>query len=210
MSTYQYWDRYYAGHKGKGLPPSQFGAFIANEISADTLVIDIGCGNGRDSFFFRAQGFDVLGLDASPSAIQLCKARGPSVESGLAFHVARLGDDDCLACIAADPLFGKAPAVVIYSRFFLHAIEPEKESSLYLLFARLKELKSARMALEFRTARDAGQPKVTDDHYRRFLDPQDVIYRAVSHGHRVAYFVEGYGFAKFKEDDAHVARLIVE
>jgi len=29
-------------------------------------------------------------------------------------------------------------------------------------------------------------------------------------GYKVRYNVEGYGFAKYKQDDAHVARMIVE
>jgi hypothetical protein len=32
----------------------------------------------------------------------------------------------------------------------------------------------------------------------------------VQHGFRVRYAVEGYGFAKYRDDDAYVARSIVE
>jgi SAM-dependent methyltransferase len=39
-------------------------------------VLDIGCGAGRHSLYLQAQGFDVVGIDNSPLAIEVCKARG--------------------------------------------------------------------------------------------------------------------------------------
>ena len=39
-------------------------------------VLDIGCGAGRHSLHFQEKGFDVLGIDLSPLAIEVCKLRG--------------------------------------------------------------------------------------------------------------------------------------
>jgi hypothetical protein len=39
-------------------------------------VLDVGCGAGRHSLHLQAQGFDVVGIDISPLAIQVCRARG--------------------------------------------------------------------------------------------------------------------------------------
>lgn len=39
-------------------------------------VIDIGCGAGRHAIYLQKRGFDVLGIDASPLAIQVCKQSG--------------------------------------------------------------------------------------------------------------------------------------
>jgi len=39
-------------------------------------VLDIGCGAGRHSLYLQKNGFDVLGIDISPLAIKVCKARG--------------------------------------------------------------------------------------------------------------------------------------
>jgi len=36
-------------------------------------IIEIGCGNGRDSFFIAQKGFDVVGIDISPEAIRFCE-----------------------------------------------------------------------------------------------------------------------------------------
>jgi SAM-dependent methyltransferase len=39
-------------------------------------VLDIGCGAGRHSLYLQQQGHDVTGIDASPGAVKVCKARG--------------------------------------------------------------------------------------------------------------------------------------
>jgi len=39
-------------------------------------VLDVGCGAGRHSLYLQAQGFDVVGIDNSPLAIEVCRARG--------------------------------------------------------------------------------------------------------------------------------------
>ncbi|MEW5759749.1 MAG: methyltransferase domain-containing protein [Candidatus Thermoplasmatota archaeon] len=39
-------------------------------------VLDIGCGAGRHSLYLREKGIEVLGIDNSPLAIEVCKLRG--------------------------------------------------------------------------------------------------------------------------------------
>jgi len=39
-------------------------------------VLDIGCGAGRHSLYLQKKGFDVVGIDNSPLAINVCKSRG--------------------------------------------------------------------------------------------------------------------------------------
>jgi len=39
-------------------------------------VLDVGCGAGRHSLYLQEKGFDVLGIDISPLAIEICKLRG--------------------------------------------------------------------------------------------------------------------------------------
>ncbi|MDE2888412.1 MAG: methyltransferase domain-containing protein [Gemmatimonadota bacterium] len=39
-------------------------------------VLDIGCGPGRHAIHLQQEGFDVLGIDASPLAIQVARERG--------------------------------------------------------------------------------------------------------------------------------------
>ncbi len=39
-------------------------------------VLDVGCGAGRHSLYLQEKGFDVMGIDNSPGAIEVCKLRG--------------------------------------------------------------------------------------------------------------------------------------
>ncbi|MFP3985386.1 MAG: class I SAM-dependent methyltransferase [Candidatus Bathyarchaeia archaeon] len=39
-------------------------------------VLDIGCGAGRHSLYLQKRGLEVLGIDVSPLAIEICKQRG--------------------------------------------------------------------------------------------------------------------------------------
>ena len=39
-------------------------------------VLDVGCGAGRHALYLQRKGHEVVGIDDSPLAIQVCKARG--------------------------------------------------------------------------------------------------------------------------------------
>ncbi|MFQ5945103.1 MAG: class I SAM-dependent methyltransferase [Anaerolineae bacterium] len=39
-------------------------------------VLDIGCGAGRHALYLQDKGLEVLGIDNSPNAIKVCRARG--------------------------------------------------------------------------------------------------------------------------------------
>jgi SAM-dependent methyltransferase len=52
-------------------------------------VLDIGCGAGRHCLYLQEQGFDVLGIDISPLAIDVCKRRG--VQNAAVVPITRAG-----------------------------------------------------------------------------------------------------------------------
>ena len=66
-----YWETYYG--KNSKFKESSFARFVFNKIKGKKKyknLIDIGCGNGRDSIFFNKKNLDVLGIDISTSAIK--------------------------------------------------------------------------------------------------------------------------------------------
>lgn len=202
-----YWNKYYASRSAPALP-SQFAVFVAGEMGGTGTIIEFGCGSGRDTIFFARHGLRVLGIDGSSAAIEICSAR--KKQEGLAeasFVCADVGAPEML--VQAQQWLGEGDDfLVLYARFFLHAITEEDESSLLHAAAQLLEGRDGYFAVEFRTIRDRQQEKVTPHHYRRFITPVDLLNKAHAFGFRTLYFVEGTGFAKYRQDDAHVARCI--
>ena len=64
------------------------------------------------------------------------------------------------------------------------------------------------LAVEYRTIRDQVGAKETETHFRRFVLPATFQARALERGFEVTYAVEGFGFAKYRHDDAYVARTL--
>jgi SAM-dependent methyltransferase len=199
-----YWDEYYASRASAKRPlPSQFAAFVAAELSEPHQVIELGCGSGRDSFFFASYGHAVTGVDASEAAVSACRALAEQLGEPATFVCARIDDPDL-----ARQLKSTEGPLALYARFFLHAITSEEEVALIGLAAELTAPGDV-FALEYRTVRDASGAKVTAEHYRRFVAPPSFEARALAAGFDVRYAVEGFGFAKYREDDAYVAREIL-
>jgi SAM-dependent methyltransferase len=49
-------------------------------------VLDVGCGAGRHALYLQEKGFEVVGMDNSPLAIEVCKQRGLRNAEVLPFH----------------------------------------------------------------------------------------------------------------------------
>jgi len=65
-----YSDRYFADFSAWGRDEQKAMKFVRG------AVLDIGCGAGRHALYLQSMGFDVTGIDNSPGAIKVCKARG--------------------------------------------------------------------------------------------------------------------------------------
>jgi len=75
------WDKIYQDYKKggeeyatlkKGLIP-EFLEFINNHDFQSKKVLDIGCGNGKYLVFLKTLGFEVSGIDSSPTAVEMTK-----------------------------------------------------------------------------------------------------------------------------------------
>ena len=207
-----HWENFYEGRTAPSIP-SQFAIFVCDFLQAAQNVIEFGCGDGRDSFFFASQGYTTVALDASERAIALCRKKlAHQNSSPIQFHRLRVRADwtiEQLGRAARDlkRFIDPQKPSAIYARFFLHAISEEEE----IAFLRLaRELSPKGLcAVEFRTHRDLYLRKETSPHYRRYIDPLEFHARVARAGLEPVYFVEGFGFAKYKTDDAHVARFVL-
>jgi cyclopropane fatty-acyl-phospholipid synthase-like methyltransferase len=198
-----YWDAYYGQQHSQARPlPSQFATFVAGELEGRQRVVEFGCGSGRDSIFFASYGHDVTGVDGSAAAVENCRALSEALGVQATF-VNAMVDDESLARRLGS---GSGP-LAVYARFFVHAITDEEEETFLDLVAEVTSPGDL-LAVEYRTVRDQSGVKVTGAHFRRFVTPATFQARALGRGFEVAYAVEGFGFAKYRQDDAYVAREI--
>ena len=198
-----YWDDYYAARATSVRRlPSQFATFVAGELEGRHRVIELGCGDGRDAMFFANYGHEVVGVDASHTAIEACRSLATALGETASFITARIEEPDLAARIRGDD----GPRLV-YARFFLHAITEAEEETLLDLAAGIAGPGDL-LAVEYRTVRDSSGAKVTATHFRRFVLPAAFEARALARGFDVIYSVEGFGFAKYRQDDAYVARTL--
>ena len=96
---------------------------------------------------------------------------------------------------------------IFYGRFFLHAVDENIENIFLNLFKNLN-YKNNLLALEFRTSKDEFLEKEFNNHYRRYIDIKNFKKKLKNFDIKIKYFTEGQGYAKFKSDDAYVARVI--
>ncbi len=209
MDTIKYWEAHYAEESTKSLYPSQFAAFCLNEMPYTATIIDCGCGNGRDSLFFARYGKSVIGLDGSNEAVKSCKKQAKSLAlQETTFQIVDFAEpSNCQKSKEALQELGRE--FTIYSRFFLHAIDESVEEN-FLNFCCDVGQSGGLIFLEFRTSEDESQQKVEPKHYRRFINLNDFKQRVLDKGMSIEYCEQGYGFAKYKTEDAYVARLILK
>jgi SAM-dependent methyltransferase len=201
-----YWNQFYRARASSLAVPSQFALFVLGETDDACAIVDVGCGTGRDALYFASRGRPVIGVDASVAGVAHCSSLAQ--ENGLdAMFIAAPIDSQAIANEVKAALPQSGPTCV-YARFFIHAINDEEEQAFLALASSLCR-EGDLLAVEFRTLRDAQLAKETGAHYRRYVNPLTFIHRAISHGFSSNYFVEGFGYAKYKNDDAHVARCVL-
>jgi tellurite methyltransferase len=97
------WAREYARTPDEyiwGLAPSAFGREVRALLAPGARVLELGCGEGRDSVYFAACGCDVTGVDVAAAGLEkaerLARAHGVSVAwvRGDAANVAVAGPFD--------------------------------------------------------------------------------------------------------------------
>ena len=203
MFNINYWNNFY---KNKiNMLPTQFAVFVANEYPEKNNVIDFGCGSGRDTLFLAKFYKKVIGIDASSEIIARNK-KLKNYNKNITFLLNDLSDENVLVDLLNNEL-GQIKNCIFYARFFIHAIDEDTENKLLNLYKICKS--NNLLALEFRTSKDENLKKQFGNHYRRFIDLNNLIDKVQNLKLRVKYLVEGQGYAKYKVDDAYVARLIV-
>src|SRR5699024_4899038 len=124
MEKMNYWNDFYKQHEN--LEPSSFFHAVEERLeSSNLLVIDLGCGTGRDSFAFARRGYRVYGIDGSVAAIQ----KNEELASKAPYHYRPVFREvDVSVEHSVRELFQEIESIrqaenlnlLIYARFFFH------------------------------------------------------------------------------------------
>lgn len=177
MNNYKYWEQFYKNQHM--IEPSDFAKSLKLR---DKNILDMGCGNGRDSLFF-AQNNAVMGLDLFVEEIQDYKNPAwfkSSIEDFIKFNTNEFD--------------------VLYARFLFHAIDAELQHNiLKWAFNNVKDV-----YIECRSIRGI-EPDNT--HERRLINSKWILRECLWMGFDIKYFEENTGFAKYKDEDPIIIRI---
>jgi adenylylsulfate kinase-like enzyme/SAM-dependent methyltransferase len=197
-----HWDRYYTSEKLVE-EPSDFAVECSRKFNEVMKILEIGCGNGRDSAFFYRLGHDVTAIDTSLSAISLCRKKYNDKNINfLCCTLPELG-------VEHHDLYD-----VIYSRFCLHAMTEEEEINALRAAHRIIK-KCGHFFIECRSINDplARKGEVISPterisgHYRRFIVHDDLVKRLIRAGFKIESSLEANNLAVLGDDNPVVLRV---
>ncbi len=193
--------------------PSLFAQFVRRSyLKTPATLLELGCGNGRDSLYFAAQGLKVTAVDASDYAIDELNQRG--VADAEFF---------CDDFVSSEQVYSRQYDYC-YSRFSLHAINATQEDLLLTnVKAALKD--GGKFFIEVRSVNDPlfgkgervanttaeGYVKncfINNGHFRRFIERKELEETLLSKGYKLEYSAEKTGFAPFGSEDPPVIRIV--
>lgn len=199
-----YWDKYY----NKLLPPvkpTSFAIYCKKFLKKyKNTLLDIGCGNGRDTIYFNKLKIDCYGLDKSKQAIRILKNKnkkiaGKFINSDFSkFNYSKL-----------------KKKISIYSRFSIHSINKEKELNFFKKINKSNNLEY--LFVEVRTIYDElygvgkklKKNEYLTSHYRRFIDPK-IFKKQIKKKFSIKLFKISRNFAKYKDENPLVLRIIAK
>lgn len=205
--TNKHWDTFYK--KNRLNKNSPFSNFVIKRIINKKNILDIGCGDGRDTFFFKKFFLKVDALDKSKIVIKKNKiySNREKIKKINFFN----------KNISKKKFKWNKKYENIYARFFIHAINYNEESS---FFKNLKKIsnKKTLIFLEFRTIKDPtfkygkklSKYERIYGHYRRFINVKDFKKILKENKFKILYYKSSFDFSVFRNQKPHLARFIIK
>lgn len=202
----EYWNLYYQENKAPE-NPSLFAQWVLHDMERNKNLLELGCGNGRDSLYFYSNGMNVTAVDASEKTINQLRSKCNE-------------DNICFICddfVCSSAIFA-GQYEYVYSRFSLHAINEEQETEVIANVYRVLK-QGGKFYIEVRSVNDelyGKGEKVGPDsyyfegHYRRFLCIDTLKEKLKAVGFEISYACESRGFAPYQDKDPYVIRMVVE
>lgn len=198
------WTEFYTGN-AQIYTPSHFAMSVLPQMEPGRRLLDVGCGNGRDSQFFAQNGLQVTAVDLNQEAIAILQKNCPSVRA--------VCDNAATSTIFAGESYD-----YVYTRFFIHALRAEDEARvLKQCYAAMHE--GSKLFIETRCIEDelcgegvqiSETEWAVEGHYRRFIIPEKLTAELDALGLRNIRSEKSRGFAPFQGNDPIVLRIIAE
>lgn len=197
-----YWNGYYAAKTGPA-QPSDFARFVSVYLQPGQKLIDLGCGEGRDSLHFQSLGLRVSAVDSAREAIRLLDGQNRPI-----FAV-------CDDFVRAKALFCVDYAYA-YARWVIHAVGRGQQRE---MIGNVQQSLSpgGLFFIEVRTVNDPKYGRGTalepdaffyDGHYRRFIRPDELVRDLEEAGFIIDRREESDQFSVVGDDRPSLLRLI--
>ena len=201
-----FWNKFYK-KKLDINKPSNFAKFILKFLKKKTTIVDVGCGNGRDIFFFKKNKINFYGIDLSKSATIIIKKKLRNK-----MEKKKIFQEDFTKFNYDRNIKNKFS---IYSRFTWHSIDSKKEKIFLKKISKISKLEY--LFIETRSDKDnlfgvgkkVGKNEFITDHYRRFINKNNLI-KKLKKNFNIIYLKESKGLSKFKKEDPCLIRFIGE
>lgn len=178
-----------------------------SQVQAEKTILDLGCGNGRDSLFFYQKGMNVTAIDASSKAVDIL--RKENAEDNIYFI--------CDDFVCSTTIFA-GQYDYCYSRFSLHAINAEQEEEvLKNVFKVLK--RGGKFFIETRSVNDElyGKGKCVgpdsyyyNGHFRRFIRKDTLVRRLQEIGFDIIFQNEARNYAPYENMNPKIIRIVAQ
>lgn len=210
MDDKQYWKEYYIKNS-KPTDASTFAEFILPKLEENKNLVELGCGNGRDSIYFANNNINVIAIDQIEDEIDYLNNNHK--EDNIHFvceDFTNLIDTEC-------DLINNTDFDYVYSRFTFHAINEFKEDRT-LDWIEGKLDKNGYFLLEARSIKDPmykqgkalSETENFTNHYRRYMNIDKIVSKLESRNFEIIFKIEDKNLAVYKDDNPYVIRIIAK
>ena len=210
MDDKKYWTEYYSKNS-KPTKASSFAEFILPKLDENKNLIELGCGNGRDSIYFSQNNINVIAVDQVQEEINYLN------ENHYSENITFVCDDFTDLGNTKKDLIKSTDFDYIYSRFTFHSINEKKEDkTLDWITDNIKVggyfLLEARSINDpmFKQGKNLSESENFTTHYRRYMNLDTIIKKLESRNFKIIFKIEDNDLAVYKDDNPYVIRIIAE
>lgn len=210
MDDKKYWTEYYI-ENSKPTGASTFAKFILNKLEKNKTLIELGCGNGRDSIYFSQNNLNVVAIDQVQCEVDFLNKNYKTN------NINFICDDFTNLKNTKNDIVNEVNFDYVYSRFTFHSINEAKENRT-LDWIKNNLVKGGLFLLEARSMKDPmfkqgetlSETENYTTHYRRYMDLNKIINKLESRNFEILFKIEDKDLAVYKDDNPYVIRIIAE